>query len=198
MCWSVCLTCLSVTSFSGPGAAMGKDRSRGWHQTRSFLALVAPPNPLAHPGPFPGHEWLTFKGNRTVLQYWRIPGGWGLCIRVISYLPSSGPHSISGPLGASSPTGSLVFPGTGERGRGEVPPRSASPSRKSLACLLSPLHRLVEPLKLTNVPFTHQLFPGCSSRWQSQSAQGRCEKTWSGTWERSGEASVPFGCTGWD
>lgn len=70
---SMCI-CLSVSH--GPVAA-GQGQGREQRSDEAAWACRVGRLPrLTNFGPFLGQEWLT--KTRTVLQYWRVTGGWGL------------------------------------------------------------------------------------------------------------------------
>lgn len=76
-------------------------------------SCLHPPH-LTNFGPFLGHKWLT--KTRTVLQYWRVTGGWGLGAlnqgNILPSLPQT-PHGLRASLGPPFPfIAWSFFPGT--------------------------------------------------------------------------------------
>lgn len=106
VCVCVCArmsVCLSLSH--GPVAAgQGQGQEQRFDEA-AWACRVGHLPRLTNFGPFLGQEWLT--KTRTVLQYWRVTGGWGLQIRVLASLPSPRSTWSQGPLRAPLPP--LVF-----------------------------------------------------------------------------------------
>lgn len=139
--------------------SQGQGQEQWPEPEQDFLALVACT-------PFPA--LVLFQGMNGKLKKIKkkknstpiLENSWGLkALNQGNILPSLLWTPLSqGPSGPLPPTFSLVFPGT-RLGRGKAPLLLAEVSLPKVSGLpLQPhLHQLVEPLKLTTVPFTHQL-----------------------------------------